>query len=320
MPVETYADLNAEMNRLYAERDYSGVYNLLAAEGERFPEEAFTVLYMRSCMAARMGNNDEAVSLLREADSKGIWYGEQIMRQSPSWQPLQGMPAFEEVAALFKEREKDAYVGPLMLVEEPAGGCSNDKACPVILTLHGNGGNGRESLAGWHAVSGMGWLQASLQSSLVRATDSFIWDDQDVVLAEIATHYAEITGKYNVDKERVILAGFSMGGETALRAALSGTVPVEGFILLGPGGPTVDEPDEFLPLIQEAQAAGRALRGYVFLGDNDDLVIPDAIRKLVGMLNDNGVPCQLEGVPIIRHEYPADFAPYIERAIGFIEQ
>jgi pimeloyl-ACP methyl ester carboxylesterase len=319
MPVETYNNLAAEMNRLYAEQNYKGVYDLLTAEGERFPEEAFTVLYMRSCMAARIGQNDHAIDLLREAASKGIWYGEAIMRQSPSWQPLQGLPAFEEMAALFKQREKDAYVGPLMLIEEPVGGCSTDKPCPTLLTLHGNGANARLSLRGWHAASEMGWLQASLQSSLVRASDSFVWDDQDVVLPEIAAHYTDLITRYNVDKDRVILAGFSMGGETALRAALTGAVPVEGFILLGPGGPTIDEPDQFLPMIQEAQSSGRSLRGYVFLGEQDDLIIHDAVRKLVVLLNENNIPCHLESVPTIAHEYPADFAPYIARAIAFIE-
>jgi pimeloyl-ACP methyl ester carboxylesterase len=166
----------------------------------------------------------------------------------------------------------------------------------------------------------MGWLQASLQSSLVRSSDSFVWDDQDVVIPEIASHYADLTTQYNINKERVIVAGFSMGGETALRAALAGAIPVEGFILLGPAGPTVDEPDRFLPLIQEAQASGRSLRGYVFLGEQDDAVIHDSIRKLVTLLNENNIPCQLEDVPIIAHDYPADFAPRIARAIAFIEQ
>ncbi len=271
-------------------------------------------------MAARIGRNDHAIDLLREAGSKGIWYGEAIMRQSPSWQPLQGLPAFEEMAALFKQREKEAYVGPIMLVEEPVGGCSPDKPCPTLLTLHGNGGNARLSLQGWRGASEMGWLQASLQSSLVRASDSFVWDDQDVVLPEIAAHYTDLSTRYNIDKDRVILAGFSMGGETALRATLSGAIPVEGFILLGPGGPTVDEPDQFLPMMQEAQSSGRSLRGYVFLGEQDDLIIHDAVRKLVILLNENNIPCHLESVPTIAHEYPDDFAPYIARAIAFIEQ
>ncbi len=320
MAFATYNDLNAEAMRLYGDQEYGAVYDLLTREGERFPDQAFTVLYLRSCMAARLGQNNQAIDLLRDAHNRGIWYGEQMMRATPSWQHLQGMPAFEEMVALFKADEKDAYVGPLMLVAEPGGGCTGERPCPALITLHGNGQNARLSLEGWSEVAGLGWLQASIQSSLVMAPDSFIWDDQEVVLGEIADHYAELTGKYDIDIDRVVLAGFSMGGETAVRAALLGTIPVAGFILLGPGGPTIDEPDLWLWLLQEARSAGRSLRGYVFLGENDDAVLPDAIRKLVVLLNENGIPCELEDVPRIRHEYPQDFAPRIARALAFILQ
>ena len=320
MPIATYNELYNEAIRLYGEQKYDEVYDLLTREGEHFPEEAFTVLYLRSCMAARVGRNDHAIELLREVHDKGLWYGEELMRQSPSWQPLQGLPEFEEMVAIFKESEKEAYVGPLMLVAEPEGGCNGERPCPAFLTLHGNGQNARRSLEGWNAVTAMGWLQASLQSSQLRSSDSFVWDDQETALQEVAAHYADLAGRYNIDLERVIIAGFSMGGETALRAALAGTIPVKGFVLLGPGGHTIDEPDEWLPLLEEARAAGRSLRGYVFLGEHDEAVIHDALRKLVAVLNEQGVPCQLEDIPGIAHEYPQDFAPRIARALDFIEQ
>src|SRR5690348_4945115 len=109
-----------------------------------------------------------------------------------------------------------------------------------------------------------------------------------------------------------------MGGETALRAALLGTIPVRGFILLGPGGPTIDTPDAWLPLLDAA--ASRGLRGYVFLGGADDDIPQDAVREIVAHLNTHGIPCGLETIPAIAHEYPADFGPYLARALAFIEQ
>jgi predicted esterase len=320
MAIATYNDLYNEAIRLHGEQKYDELYDVMTREGERFPEEAYTVLYFRSCMAARAGRNDEAVDLLREAHGQGIWYGEYIMRNSPSWQPLQGVSEFEEMVALFKESEKEAYVGPLMLVAEPEGGCNGERPCPAFITLHGNGQNARRSLDGWNAVAGMGWLQASLQSSQVQSSDSFIWDDQDVALPEVAAHYADLTANYHIDANRVIIAGFSIGGETALRASLLGTIPVKGFVLLGPGGPMTDEPAAWLPMLQEARSVGRALRGYVFLGERDNSIPHDAIKQIVASLNDHGVPTELEVIPEIVHEYPQDFAPYIERALAFIEK
>ena len=112
-----------------------------------------------------------------------------------------------------------------------------------------------------------------------------------------------------------------LGGETALRAALSGMVPVRGFILLGPGGPTIDTPEAWrrsAPTLIR-QGAERNLRGYVLLGEEDAGVPHDAIRALVELLNANGIPCHLEILPGLAHEYPPDPGPVLSRALGFIE-
>ena len=148
--------------------------------------------------------------------------------------------------------------------------------------------------------------------------DAYVWNDQEIALREVAEHYATVTADHAVDPGRVLVAGFSMGGETALRAALLGTIPARGFILLGPGGPTIDTPDAWLPLI--ADAAERSLRGYVLRGEQDASIPQDAIRTLVDSLNAHGIPCALEVIPTIRHEYPLDFAPYLARALAFVEQ
>src|SRR5919204_212614 len=111
----------------------------------------------------------------------------------------------------------------------------------------------------------------------------------DEMNAEAMRHYqsqdyaAVLRTLHAINPGRVVIAGFSLGGETALRAVLSGAVPARGFILLGPGGPTIDTPEEWLPLIEEG--SDRKLRGYVLLGEEDAGVPQDAIRKLVELLN-----------------------------------
>ena len=56
-------------------------------------------------------------------------------------------------------------------------------------------------------------------------------------------------------------------------------------------------------------ASERGLRGYVFLGEQDDTVPHDEIRTIVSSLNDHGIPCELEMVPAIAHDYPARLRP-----------
>jgi hypothetical protein len=86
-------------------------------------------------------------------------------------------------------------------------------------------------------------------------------------------------------------------------------------LLLGPGGPTIDNPQEWLPLIEQR---ARNLRGYVLMGERDHNIEQEAIRQLVNLLNKNGIPCELETIPDLVHEYPRDVTPYLLRALDFI--
>jgi predicted esterase len=316
MTMRTYEEVQAEAMEHYQAQDYAGALEILTREGDRFPAEAANVLYLRSCMAARVGLPDLAVAILEDALNRGLWYGERVMRESPSWQPLQGLPAFERLAAVCKARQAAAAIGPALRVLDPADGCPAGAACPLFIALHGNAGTADSAIQGWRAVTDAGWRLVALQSSQVGGANAYLWDDQETALRETAAQYADLSAQYTVDPARLVVAGFSLGGETALRIVLSGSIPAPAFILLGPGGPTMDTPDAWLPLI--AQGAARGVRGYVFLGDRDNAVEQDNARRVVDLLNGHGVPCGLEMLPHLGHAYPADFVPGIRRALAFV--
>ena len=307
MTTRTYDEMNAEAMRLYQDQDYAAVLDHLDREGDRYPEMAHKVYYLRSCMAVRVGKPELAVQLIEEALDKGFFYGERIMRDSPSWQPLQGTPEFERLVAICKVRQAEAQAGAALLTAEPEGGCREDSPCPALVALHGNMDDGASALIGWRAAVSQGWLLAAIQSSQVAMTKTYLWDDQETAMRDLEVRYAELRRLHAIDTNRVVIAGFSLGGETALRAALSGAIPARGFILLGPGGLTIDTPEAWLPLI--TQGAERNLRGYVLLGEEDAGVPHDAICALVELLNANGIPCHLEILPGLAHEYPPEPGP-----------
>jgi predicted esterase len=311
--------LNTEAMSLYQQGQYAEMYDLLTAEGGQFtgPDEVYMTRYLRSCMAARIGRPDLAIGLIQESFDRGEWYGVQLLRTSPSYASLQGMPEFERLVETGRGKQAEASVPREPLVLEPEGGCTSERSCATILALHGNTERAQNALDGWQPVVAQGWLLAAAHSSQVSSYNRHVWDDQEVALHDVAAQFDKIRARYNIDPDRLIVTGFSMGGATALHAALTGTIPAKGFILLGPGGGFMLEPEGWRPLI--AQAAGKGLRGYMLLGEHDDGVAEGA-RATVELLNEGGIPCGLEVIPSIGHAYPTDFGPIIARALAFVEQ
>jgi predicted esterase len=317
MATRSFDALYAQAMGLYDEQKYVEALDVLTREGGNFAERAADIAYLRSCMAVRAGKPELAVTILEEAVQQGYWYGEQVMRLTPSWQTLQGTPAFERVAAVCKEREAAEHPESRVFVREPEGGIQSGQRYPLLIALHGNGDTASQALAGWHAVTSGGWLLAAVQSSEMIGSNAYGWFDVDRAFREIQGQYASLCEQYPIDTGRVILAGFSMGGELALRLTLEGTIPARGFVLLGPGG-TIETADAWLPFIEAG--ATRGLRGYVLLGAQDVNISLYDVRSVVTLLNEHGIPCGLEIIPGVGHTYPAENAPILERALAFVEQ
>ncbi len=302
----------------FQQGEYQAAYDLVSQVREQFPADAETIDYLRICAVARLGDTARVCRMIEEKHRQGLWYGEAIFRRTPSFQPLQGHPEFERLAAMHQQlAEADRERGGL-LVAEPAGGCAPEGGvCPLIIALHGNGQTNRHAHEAWQPAAAMGWLVGAPLSSQAMRKDAAMWDDYATASQDVLNASSKLTTEYAVDPKRVILGGFSMGGETAIRMALEGKLGVRGFIALGPGGPGMDAPEETFAGLRDG-ARERGLRGAILSGDADDTIPQEAIRRLVGMLNEAGIPCHFETAPGIGHVYPENFGEMIARSVAFI--
>ena len=162
----------------------------------------------------------------------------------------------------------------------------------------------------------MGFVVAVPQSSQAMWKDSYVWNDLEIAKDEVARDYARLTQKYSLDPQRVVLAGHSMGGEAAIWLALTGAIPARGFIAFGPGGPYMDTPLEWLPVIRERGKPD--LRGYIVVGERDDTIHQDGVRTLVEMLNREGVACDLEVVPKAAHDFVTEYETSLLQAVEYL--
>jgi dienelactone hydrolase len=64
----------------------------------------------------------------------------------------------------------------------------------------------------------------------------------------VGQHFQVLSEQYPIDRKRVVVAGFSMGGGLAIRLALSGALPARGFVGVGAFLPNIDD---LVPLLTD---------------------------------------------------------------------
>ncbi|MBN1451817.1 MAG: hypothetical protein JW963_12445, partial [Anaerolineales bacterium] len=200
---------------------------------------------------------------------------------------------------------------PLLELKQPAVG---SPPYPLLLTLHGNQQNNEVGGPPWFPALEQGWMLGLVQSSQVSLPDAFEWDNRDIREKELREHYAAACRQAPVDEQRVVIGGYSLGGEAAIIAALNGVIPLRGFIVVVPGGPITTQPEQYAPMIEAARERG--LRGGVIIGGRDRMAAQT--RTLVEMLRAGGIPCELADYKDMGHEFPPDFSIQLAKMLNFV--
>ncbi|MBN2548372.1 MAG: dienelactone hydrolase family protein [Anaerolineales bacterium] len=318
MEYTCFEDLYREVEEKYHHQEYPAILAIATEQFDNFPEQQPLIYYWRFAMSAALGDREQSISLLGESLKAGLWYNEILLRKSPSLKDLQGMQAFENLIAINQQnlQQEQEHTYPILNVR-PEGKCQQGTSpCPLLIGLHANTSNPRKSLLFWQPAATIGWLVAVPQSSQGLYSGAYVWDDRQIAESEVRKHHASLLNKYALDPQRVIIAGHSMGGEIALWLALNQSLPACGFIAIGPGGPYMDDIEEWEPLLNENLKP--ALRGYFIIGEKDSTIPQENIHALVERLNTAGVHCNIEIIPGARHDFEPLYAAALIRAISFI--
>jgi predicted esterase len=320
----TFDQVQTAIQNCYQAGDFAGALELADRHAPDFPEHTHLFSYWQMCMAARLEDIPRTLSVLESALSGGFWYGETLLRKSPSLRPLQGLPDFEALVERNRQHEaitrQETY--PLITIR-PRSACTQKKdPCPLLIGLHANAARAQTSLPFWQAAAFEGWLVAAPESSQAMWRGAYIWDDLETTRSQILRHFQALQDKYAIDGDRIVLAGHSMGAEAALWLMLTGAISARGVLLIGPGGPLTSEPEAWSELIQEyrqRQTADAApLRAAFILGEADQSIPHQEIGRLILLLQENGIETRLEIIPAAGHDYEDAYLPAIRHALSFI--
>jgi predicted esterase len=311
--------LYAHMFNLYQQGEYQQALDLMTREEPRFPDRLQDLRYARACMAGCLGQGDLVFELLGAALADGHWYGDYLWEDA-DFDSVRETAEFKRLRALSKERLDVVLttVHPELLTILPA----EPRSAPLLIALHGNTSGIRWHQMYWRGAVSAGWLVALPQSSQLSGQDSegnlaFSWDDEATNTRELTAHFAALQAAYTPDMGRVVLGGFSRGAEAAIQVALTGQIPAHSVIAVCAGGPLSREPERWEPII--AQGQGRGLHIHVIMGGQDERFVPGT-EKLVDMLHEAGISCELETHEEMGHDYPPDFADRLpERLAAVVE-
>lgn len=312
MPYETFAQLNEAMFEHFQSKRFAEALALIEAEGDSFPNDRMDIDYWKMVSAARLGNKSLVFAIARKSLADGLWYGELLWRNSPSYASLQGDPEFEQIVSQSLEAQKrDMPNSPVVITKHPSGHFDH---APLLIALHGNQSSAEKTLPFWEPALAEGWSVVIPQSNQAMQKDALGWDGLDASVAYVQERFKAID--FPFDQKRTVIAGHSMGGFVAIRMALEGLLPVCGFVVNGPAVPYLDEEAELKNLLPAAKERG--LRGYFILGEQDDAIFIPKVLELAEKLKTAGLVCAVDMVPEATHAPHPAYDPALRRGLRFV--
>ena len=179
----------------------------------------------------------------------------------------------------------------------PDGG---DGALPMVVLLHGSGGNGLFMIQRWQDIATREHIVLLAPDSLHRDVGWDLADDgPDYIHAAIQAAAAA----YLIDFRRLYVFGQSGGAVYALNLAM---LESEYFAAAAFHAGGWRKPAEY----RYADHAERKIPVAMFVGDKDEYFSVDSVQATLRVLTQHGIPAELHLLPGRVHSYldiPADF-------------
>ena len=303
----SFRELTDKMMGLYNEGRYADAFQIVEQNADRFPDQVARITLWKMCMLSLCGRVDEVISVFQQGLDSGLWWAESQFRDT-DLDAVRDLPEFKRLISISLEKYEQArrHMQPdraILLPDE------RQARLPLLIALHGGGGNKESNLEYWKVACQHGWLVLSPQSTQPFYLNAYCWDDPEQGVQDILFHLKEVLRTFPVDVERMVIAGISQGSGMAIYAALSGKIPVRGFMCVATWWFDVKS-------LAVQAALQKGMRGYFVTGEKDHTL--ERAREIQDMLRANVIQVGEEVYPDLGHDFPPDFETSFDKAIDFI--
>lgn len=305
-------DLAAEVRALAEKGDVDGAVARLDTLVERYPQSIGHTYQSQAQLLAKAGRGGDAIARLESALARGCRYKGEWLLSDPGLATLRNTAAFVDLVARADRAHQEAAARAKPHLQFAMPDTLPDAfGYPLLLVLHGNNSNAKETMPHWGSMADHGWVVAVPQSDEVGSSpDGYVWNDHAHVPEQLDLQLDRIKRATQIDTGRIVLAGFSMGATQVLNLALKKRYMVRGVIALGGWMPQIDG---FTALVEGG--AGKMVRFYVLVGEKDPS--RDGARALVDLFQRHAIRATLDERPGLGHEYPEDMDATLTRALEF---
>lgn len=254
-----------------------------------------------------MGEREEALSTLEQALDAGCWWSPLSLRRDPDLAPVRGDERFNCVVEASEQRWRAGFGDdPELSMLSPVGAATG----VLVVALHGSHAFSLDDfVAQWEPLTSLGIALVVPRSTQAANSDGgATWDDRGRMERDVQLAFERARERFATT--RVVIGGFSAGGQSAITTAVLGrpTIDPVGFIAVGA---PVD------PEIEHAlEQADSSLRGWIVVGDEDWTL--DGCLALSERARTIGLPWRIDVVPGVGHAIPDDFPARSRRAMDFL--
>lgn len=276
----------------------------------RFRPGHAAATYNVACSYSLMDNKPEAIKWLNKTIDLGMYSFDQDQDLDNIRETREYKNLLARANKLLKKL-KGKVLEPVIYLPT---GFDSTKDYPLLLAMHGWGSNPIDFSKNFNKVADdKGYIVCSPYGPDVMGTASFGWGEPEQGESRVLETIDRVQEKYHIDKDRIVLLGFSQGGWFAYYIGLKDADLFRGVISIA--GSYDSLLDQYL-----LKAKERGLRFYMMVGENEpERRIQGNFELLTKFINE-GITASLNMYAGYGHTIPGDLDFEVKHAIEWVEK